>query len=60
MNNTCPIEELLDYLLNPNEYAEIPEEIRQHSLTCRYCRGILNNPNVQEILICALTRNGVY
>lgn len=48
-------EELLDYLLNPDKYAKMPESLQQHDLVCPHCRRVLNNPETQKAFINALT-----
>lgn len=53
---TCPTEEILDYLLNPDKYARAPKKLLQHALVCKYCRRILYNPIIQKAFIYALAR----
>ena len=53
---TCPTEEILDYLLNPDKYSKAPKKLLQHALVCKYCRRILYNPIIQKAFIYALAR----
>ena len=53
---TCPTEEILDYLLNPDKYAKAPKKLLQHALICKYCRRILYNPKIQKLFIYAMIR----
>ena len=57
---TCPTEELLDYLLNPDKYAKAPKKLLQHALICKYCRRILYNPKIQKAFIYAMTRQTAF
>ena len=56
---TCPTEEILDYLLNPDKYSKAPEKLLQHALVCKYCRRILYNPIIQKAFIYALARERI-
>lgn len=60
MDNTCPTQELLDYLLKTDKYKGVPEKLLNHALTCKYCRRILTNPKIQKLFIYALTRQTAF
>ncbi|NLE06883.1 MAG: hypothetical protein GX638_19055 [Crenarchaeota archaeon] len=57
---TCPTEEILDYLLNPDKYAKTPKKLLQHALICKCCRRILYNPKIQKLFIYAMTRQTAF
>jgi len=57
---TCPTEEILDYLLNPDKYAKAPKKLLQHALICKCCRRILYNPKIQKLFIYAMTRQTAF
>ena len=58
MDNTCPTQELLDYLLKSDRYRGVPEKLLNHALICKYCRRILYNPKIQKAFVYAMTREG--
>ena len=62
MKNTCPTQELLDYLLKlkTDRYKGVPEKLLNHALTCKYCRRILYNPKIQKLFIYAMTRQTAF
>ena len=60
MDNTCPTEELLNYLLKSDRYRGVPEKLLNHALTCKYCRRILVNSKIQKLFIYAMTRQTAF
>ncbi len=57
---TCPTEEILDYLLNPDKYAKAPKKLLQHALICKCCRRILYNPKIQKLFMYAMTKQTAF